>query len=44
MVQYRLDRKAAFEMLRKAARSQRRKLAELAMDVISASETLNLGN
>jgi len=43
MVQYRLDRKAAFELLRKTARSQSRKLAELAADVIRASETLNLG-
>jgi len=43
MVQYRLGRKAAFELLRKTARSQRRKLAELAIDVIKASETLNLG-
>jgi len=43
MVQYRLDRKAAFELLRKTARSQNRKLAELAADVIRASEALNLG-
>ena len=43
MVQYRLDRKAAFELLRKTARSQNRKLTELAADVIRASETLNLG-
>jgi len=43
MMQYRLDRKAAFELLRKTARSQNRKLAELAADVIKASETLNLG-
>lgn len=43
MVQYRLDRRAAFERLRKTARSQNRKLAELAADVIKASETLNLG-
>ena len=42
MVQYRLERKAAFERLRKTARSQNRKLAELATDVIKASETLNL--
>lgn len=44
MVQYRLDRKAAFELLRKTARSQNRKLAELAAEVIRASETLNLGD
>jgi len=43
MVQYRLDRKAAFELLRKTARSQSRRLAELAIDVIKASEALNLG-
>ncbi len=44
MVQYRLDRKAAFELLRKTARSQSRKLAELAAEVIKASEIMNLGN
>lgn len=43
MLQYRLDRKAAFELLRKTARSKGRKLSELAADVISATETLNLG-
>jgi AmiR/NasT family two-component response regulator len=42
MVQYHLGRKEAFELLRKTARSQRRKLAELAIDVVSASEVLNL--
>jgi response regulator NasT len=44
MVQYRLSRSAAFDSLRNAARSQRRKLAELAMDIISARETLNLSD
>ncbi len=44
MVQYRLGRKAAFELLRKTARSRRCKLAELALDIIKASETLNLGD
>ncbi len=44
MVQYRLGRKAAFELLRKTARNQRRKLAELAVDIIKASEALNLGS
>lgn len=44
MMQYRLDRKGAFELLRKTARNQRRKLAELAIDVIQASEILNLGS
>jgi AmiR/NasT family two-component response regulator len=44
MVQYRLGRKAAFELLRKTARSRCCKLAELAVDVIKASEALNLGD
>lgn len=43
MVQYRLGRKAAFDLLRKTARNQRRKLAELAIEIINASEALNLG-
>ncbi|MCX7088579.1 MAG: response regulator [Methylococcales bacterium] len=42
MVQYRLSRKAAFELLRKTARDQRRKLADMAMEVVSASEIMNL--
>lgn len=42
MVQYRLGRKEAFDLLRKTARSQRCKLAELASEVINASESLNL--
>jgi response regulator NasT len=44
MIQYRLSRKAAFELLRRTARSRRCKLAELAMDIIKASEALNLGD
>jgi len=44
MVQYRLSRKAAFDSLRNAARSQRRKLAEVAGDIICARETLNLSD
>jgi response regulator NasT len=36
MVQHRLARQDAFELLRKTARSQRRKLAELATDIIRA--------
>lgn len=44
MVQYRLGRKDAFELLRKTARNQSRKLADLAVEVIRASEALNLGN
>jgi two-component system, response regulator PdtaR len=41
MMQYRLERKAAFELLRNAARSQRRKLAEIATDVVASVEKLN---
>jgi len=43
MMQYRLPRTAAFELLRSAARSQRRKLADLAKDVIDTSERLHTG-
>jgi response regulator NasT len=43
MMQYRLSRQAAFELLRSTARGQRRKLAELASDIIRASEILHLG-
>lgn len=39
MVQERLGRHAAFELLRKTARSQRRKLGALATEIIQASET-----
>lgn len=38
MVQHRLARAQAFELLRKTARSQRRKLSELATEVIGAHE------
>jgi two-component system, response regulator PdtaR len=41
MMQYRLERKAAFELLRNAARSQRRKLAEIATDVVATVEKLH---
>ena len=44
MMQYHLDRRAAFELLRKNARSQSRGLADIAKDVIQASEALNLGS
>lgn len=44
MAQYRLVRKAAFELLRKTARSRRCKLSELAIEIIRASEALNLGD
>lgn len=37
-----VDRANAFELLRRHARSQRRKLREVAADVVQASETLNL--
>lgn len=43
MVQSQLSRRAAFEQLRNTARSQRRKLAALAIDVIKAIETINPG-
>jgi response regulator NasT len=36
-----LDRKAAFDLLRSQARSQRRKLAEVAEELLSAAEKLN---
>lgn len=41
MVQYRLPRNAAFEMLRAAARAQRRKLAVLAQEVIQTCDNLH---
>ncbi|QEA13093.1 ANTAR domain-containing response regulator [Comamonas flocculans] len=41
MVQHRLKRDAAFELLRKAARCQRRRLATLAQEVIQGSELLH---
>jgi response regulator NasT len=42
MMQYQVGRPAAFELLRNSARSQRRKLAEVAAEVVAAAETLNL--
>ncbi len=41
MVQYRLSRAAAFELLRSSSRSQRRKLAELAREVIQLCDTMH---
>jgi len=41
MMQYRLPRAAAFKLLRSAARSQRRKLADLAQELIDTSERLH---
>lgn len=41
MMQYRLTRPAAFELLRSSSRSQRRKLAELAREVIQLCDTMH---
>lgn len=41
MMQHRLKRNEAFDMLRKSARSRRYKLAELATEIIQAGEKLN---
>ena len=41
MVQYRLQRAAAFELMRASSRSQRRKLAELAREVIQTCDSLH---
>ncbi|MGE5331430.1 MAG: ANTAR domain-containing response regulator [Nitrospirota bacterium] len=41
MMQYRLPLAAAFELLRSAARSQRRKLADLAQEVIDTCDRLH---
>lgn len=42
MMQYRLKSSAAFELLRTSARKRRCKLADLAVEIIRAGETLNL--
>ena len=42
MMQHRLSRKAAFDLLRQGARSQRCKLVELAQGIIRAAETINV--
>lgn len=42
MMQYRVSHDRAFELLRTTARSQRRKLADLAAEIVKAAETLNL--
>ncbi len=42
MVQHRMGRKAAFEVLRQAARHQRRRIADLAADAVQTFETDNL--
>jgi len=41
MVQHQLQRRDAFELLRKTARSQRRKLGELAAEIICAPQSSN---
>jgi response regulator NasT len=41
MMQHRLTRKAAFDLLRQGARNQRCKLIELAQRIITAAETIN---
>ena len=43
MVQYRLSREAAFDMLRSAARRQRSKLSDVAQTVLQAHEALGGG-
>jgi AmiR/NasT family two-component response regulator len=42
MVHFRLGHKDAIDLLRKAALSQRRKLLDIAVDVVAAAETLSL--
>jgi len=42
MERYRLDRNAAFEALRLHARSQRRKLEEVAAEIVKSAERVNL--
>lgn len=42
MERRRLDRQAAFEMLRSLARTQRRKIGEVAKEVLAAAELLNV--
>ena len=42
MERYRLDRKAAFEALRFHARTQRRKIEEVATDMVTSAEQMNL--
>lgn len=42
MMQHKLDRKGAFERLRKVARDKRIKLAALSSEIISSAEALNL--
>lgn len=41
MERRRLDRRAAFEALRSQARSQRRRIQDLAADIVNALDALN---
>lgn len=41
MARFNIDRQLAFEVLRDQARSQRRKLGEIAEEILAAQETLN---
>lgn len=43
MERRRLDRQAAFELLRSSARSQRRRIGEVAQEILAAAELLNVG-
>lgn len=43
MERRRLDRQQAFELLRSSARTQRRKIGEVAKEVLAAAELLNVG-
>jgi response regulator NasT len=43
MERRRLDRHQAFELLRSSARTQRRKIGEVAKEILSAAELLNVG-
>jgi AmiR/NasT family two-component response regulator len=43
MERRRLDRQQAFELLRSSARTQRRKIGEVAQEILSAAELLNVG-
>lgn len=42
MVQYRVDRRRAFELLRARARNERRRLSQLAAEIINACEQRNV--
>ncbi len=44
MERRRVDRQSAFDMLRSSARTQRRKIGEVAKEVLAAAELLNVGH